>query len=137
MIGQTTVPGLTTASLLGSLHTSSRPAGPAANLRIYYEALHGDQLGRARTEKYIPHIKLGLAHFPQELTVVPKAWGRTMGPVVYESEYESGGRFAAWETGRDCERSTRNFWQRGRRFWVCVGEGGVYKTSRGGIVDTR
>ena len=42
-------------------------AGPAANLRIYYEALHGDQLGRAPTEKYIPHIKLGLAHFPQGL----------------------------------------------------------------------
>jgi hypothetical protein len=24
-------------------------------------------------------------------------WVHTMGPVVYQSEYESGGHFAAWE----------------------------------------
>ncbi|CAF9921119.1 hypothetical protein IMSHALPRED_005087 [Imshaugia aleurites] len=72
-------------------------AGVAANLRIYYEALHDTQFGRDRTEEWIPHVKLGLAHFPKELTVVPKSWGRTMGPVVYQSEYESGGHFAAWE----------------------------------------
>ena len=72
-------------------------AGVAANLRIYYEAHHDNQLGRDRTERWIPHVKLGLAYFPKELTVVPKTWGRTLGPVVYESEHESGGHFAAWE----------------------------------------
>ncbi|KAG8529906.1 uncharacterized protein KY384_005387 [Bacidia gigantensis] len=75
-------------------------AGPAANLRIYYEAspLHCDPAySRDVTEKYIPKVKLGLAHFPKELSVVPKTWGRTMGPVVYESEHLAGGHFAAWE----------------------------------------
>ena len=72
-------------------------AGPAASLRIYYEAQHDDVYGRARSQKYIPDVKLGLAYFPQELSVVPKTWGRTLGPVVFESEYERGGHFAAWE----------------------------------------
>lgn len=79
-----------------SIYWFSR-AGVAANLRIYYEARHDNQLGHDRTESWIPHVKLGLTYFPKELTVVPKSWGRTMGPVVYESENESGGHFAAWE----------------------------------------
>ncbi|SLM41072.1 microsomal epoxide hydrolase [Lasallia pustulata] len=72
-------------------------AGPAASLRIYYEAAHNHDLGRARTEKYISGVKLGLAFFPKELSVVPKAWARTLGDVVFESEYDRGGHFAAWE----------------------------------------
>lgn len=32
-----------------------------------------------------------------EISVVPKTWARTMGPVVFESEYEHGGHFAAHE----------------------------------------
>ncbi|KAL8786926.1 MAG: hypothetical protein Q9195_008005 [Heterodermia aff. obscurata] len=72
-------------------------AGPAASLRIYYEAAHDQEMGRARTEGWIGGVKLGVAHFARELSVVPKSWGRTMGPVVWESEWESGGHFAAWE----------------------------------------
>ncbi|KAL8721464.1 MAG: hypothetical protein Q9225_001876 [Loekoesia sp. 1 TL-2023] len=72
-------------------------AGPAASLRIYYEVTHSKDLNRERTEMYIPKVKLGLSHFPKELTVVPKTWGRTMGPVVFQSEKEKGGHFAAWE----------------------------------------
>ena len=72
-------------------------AGPAASLRIYYEAGHDRVLGRARTQGYIPGVKLGLAYFPKELNPGPKAWGRMLGPVVFESEYETGGHFAAWE----------------------------------------
>ena len=72
-------------------------AGPAASLRIYYEAAHDLKTGRTRTEQYIPHVKLGLAHFPKELSAVPKTWGRTMGRVVWESEHDKGGHFAAWE----------------------------------------
>lgn len=40
-------------------------AGPAASLRIYYEAAHDLKVGRLRTETYIPHVKLGLSHFPK------------------------------------------------------------------------
>ena len=72
-------------------------AGPAASVRIYYEATHSDSFPRARLSDWVPGVKLGLAHFPRELTPVPKVWGRTMGPVVFESEYGQGGHFAAWE----------------------------------------
>ncbi|KAI4209999.1 MAG: hypothetical protein LQ351_007106 [Letrouitia transgressa] len=72
-------------------------AGPAASLRIYYEASRDQKLGRERSETWIPRVKLGLTHFPKDLTVVPKSYGRTMGPVVFESEKERGGHFAAWE----------------------------------------
>lgn len=88
-------------------------AGVAANLRIYYEALHDTQFGRDRTEKWILHVKLGLAHFPKELTVVPKSWGRTMGPVVYESENESGGHFAAWEKPEAIVRDLQEMFGKG------------------------
>ena len=75
-------------------------AGPAANLRIYYEFQHVKRLGsgsRPRYDVWIPHVKLGLAYFPKEIVIPPKVFGRTLGPVVYESEYDSGGHFAAWE----------------------------------------
>ncbi|EKG19467.1 Epoxide hydrolase-like protein [Macrophomina phaseolina MS6] len=77
-------------------------AGPAASVRVYYEATHVSPKAdiiptRARTEKWVPKVKLGLAWFPKELTVPPKTWARTLGPVVYESESLRGGHFAAWE----------------------------------------
>lgn len=74
-------------------------AGPAASVRIYYEAVHGETPGTARDamSSWIPTVKLGMAYFPKELGVVPKTWGRTLGPVAYESEHASGGHFAAHE----------------------------------------
>lgn len=95
-------------------------AGPAANLRIYYEVSHDPQFGRDRTERYIPHVKLGLAHFPREITVVPKSWGRTMGPVVYESVNESGGHFAAWERPEAVARDLRAMFGKGGKAYGCV-----------------
>ena len=49
-------------------------AGPAASLRIYYESIHDGKFNRAKTEVYVPHVKLGLSYFPKELTVVPLTW---------------------------------------------------------------
>lgn len=72
-------------------------AGPAASLRIYYESAKDTSIGHKRPMQYIPHVKLGLARFPRELFVAPKTWGRTLGPVVYESFHDKGGHFAAWE----------------------------------------
>ncbi|KAF2189680.1 alpha/beta-hydrolase [Zopfia rhizophila CBS 207.26] len=65
-------------------------AGPNAHIRTYYEAVHNptDLIPRRdRTSKWIP----------KELSVVPRVWGKTLGPVVYESENKKGGHFAAWE----------------------------------------
>lgn len=77
-------------------------AGPAASARIYYETTHISPKAeivphKSRTEEWVPTVKLGLAYFPKELKVPPKTWGRTLGPVVYESESPRGGHFAAWE----------------------------------------
>lgn len=75
-------------------------AGPAASVRIYHEATHPDPVSGLKyqnLQKYIPGVKLGLAHFPREINIVPKTWGATLGPVCYQSEHERGGHFAAWE----------------------------------------
>ncbi|KAF2131488.1 alpha/beta-hydrolase [Dothidotthia symphoricarpi CBS 119687] len=75
-------------------------AGPNAHVRIYYEAQHNptEQVpNRDRASQWVDTVKLGLAHFPRELSCVPKIWGKTMGPVVYESDNDKGGHFAAWE----------------------------------------
>ena len=74
-------------------------AGPAASVRIYYEAQHPDHFDAVakKLRLWVPHVKLGLAHFPREINCVPRAWGETLGPVVLQSEHERGGHFAAWE----------------------------------------
>ena len=75
-------------------------AGPAANLRIYYEASHemgSFGVNRSRTWQWIGGVKLGLSYFPKELVVMPKTYGRTLGPVVYENDHKHGGHFAATE----------------------------------------
>ncbi|ORY13760.1 Alpha/Beta hydrolase protein [Clohesyomyces aquaticus] len=75
-------------------------AGKNAHIRIYYELGHNPTElipTRERMSEWIGEVKLGLAHFPREITTVPRIWGRTLGPVVYESDNEKGGHFAAWE----------------------------------------
>ncbi|KIX04125.1 uncharacterized protein Z518_07678 [Rhinocladiella mackenziei CBS 650.93] len=78
-------------------------AGPAANLRIYYEATHewdnpATRITRDRTREYIGGgVKLGLTHAPKELRVLPSSWTRTQGDVVFERSHDSGGHFFAWE----------------------------------------
>jgi len=70
-------------------------AGPAASARIYYESRHQSVMDILKS--YIPHVKLGLSYFPKDLSVPPRAWGRTRGPVVFEKVHEDGGHFAAHE----------------------------------------
>lgn len=72
-------------------------AGPAASCRIYYESKHASEYGYSALRTYIPDVKLGLSYFPKDLTVPPKSWGKTLGPVVFESVHEDGGHFAAHE----------------------------------------
>lgn len=95
-------------------------AGPAAACRIYYEMIHdkygnyvpSDSLGRdfqgavagkpKVTRKWLKRdqgtgVKIGQSHFPGDIHVLPSAWTRTIGNVVFEKEHESGGHFAAYE----------------------------------------
>lgn len=101
-------------------------AGPAANARIYFEAFHpslGDKtITRQMLTTWTPGVKLGFAHFPKELTVLPLTWCRTLGPVVYESKHDRGGHFAAWERPDVIVGDLRNMFGKG---------GGAYGVVKG------
>ena len=89
-------------------------AGPGASLRIYYEASRPNQTyGRNRTELWIPTVKLGVSHFPKDITVVPKAFAKTMGPLVFEAEKERGGHFAAHECPEELAADLRSMFGKG------------------------
>lgn len=72
-------------------------AGPIGGTRLYYEAMHDINARFKKMGQYVPNVKLGIARFPKELALLPKAAVPMLGPVVFQSEYESGGHFAAWE----------------------------------------
>jgi len=74
-------------------------AGPAANVRIYYESqnTHPHPREHPALFKYNPRVMLGLSYFPKDLLVHPKPYGRTLGPVIFEKVHTEGGHFAAYE----------------------------------------
>ena len=100
-------------------------AGPAANLRIYYERRHTEGFQHGIEMEYVPKVKLGLAFFPQELYPVPPAWGHTLGPVVYKSVHDKGGHFAATENPEIItEDLMKMFGKNGGAFGVVPGKNG-------------
>jgi len=74
-------------------------AGPAASSRIYFEyaTAHDPDLPQTFTNAWIPRVKYGITHMPKEIVDAPGLWASVIGDVVYESEAEFGGHFAAWE----------------------------------------
>lgn len=105
-----------------SIYAYSR-GGPAASLRIYYEAIHHETGGvsRDRTQQWIGKVKLGLLHAPKELTVVPFTWARTLGPVVYQSLQTRGGHFAAWEIPNELVADLRKMFGKGGPCYKVLG----------------
>ncbi|EEB90663.1 hypothetical protein MPER_11099 [Moniliophthora perniciosa FA553] len=77
-----------------SLYYFSR-AGPAASLRIYYEATKAGD--RTVPPKQKPTIPMGASYFPKELRRAPRPWNMNVGNLKFESEHSSGGHFAAHE----------------------------------------
>ncbi|EPQ54695.1 alpha/beta-hydrolase [Gloeophyllum trabeum ATCC 11539] len=76
-----------------SIYWFSR-AGPAASLRIYYEAHHaGDIFG----QPYVSAVPMGVSYFPAELFLAPISWMKATGQLVFTAHHESGGHFAAHE----------------------------------------
>ncbi|KAH9035724.1 alpha/beta-hydrolase [Lactarius pseudohatsudake] len=68
-------------------------AGPAASVRIYYElAFAGQVVSFPKTT-----VPVGLSYFPQDLVQFPRVWLRAQANIVFESEHEVGGHFAAYE----------------------------------------
>jgi hypothetical protein len=104
-------------------------AGPAASVRIYYEATHSHPGEIATLDKvwggWVPKVPLGLASFKGDIKVLPRTWGRMLGPVVFESQHEEGGHFAAWEVPDRLVRDLRGMFGRsGPCFGVVEGKDG-------------
>ncbi|KAI0098768.1 Alpha/Beta hydrolase protein [Nemania sp. FL0031] len=81
-------------------------AGPRAAVQLYYEVVHANNPLVQRSDVAVTSpdgllawqdVKVGLAHFPQDVLCLPGYWGHGMGNVVYEKYHEKGGHFAAWE----------------------------------------
>jgi hypothetical protein len=71
-------------------------AGPAATQKIFYENEHRHPSVFPACQVYMD-VPLGISRFPKDLILLPKLWNHTLGPVVFESEHDRGGHFAAWE----------------------------------------
>ena len=61
---------------------------------------------------YLP-CPLGIANFPYELSIWPKLWHKTMGPVVHESTWDYGGHFSAWERPEAIVQDLREMFGKG------------------------
>ena len=109
-------------------------AGPAASVRIYYEMNHEGPPGHAertgrkerftgdRLRGYIPG-KYGVSSFPWDISVMPKAFIRASGDMVFERDHDKGGHFAAWELPEVLVEDVQEMYGKG---------GGAY-----GVVDGR
>lgn len=104
-------------------------AGPAANVRIYYEATHiwnksdpmflKEKITRERVGEYIPHVKIGYSHQPAELRPVPKTWVKKLGNVVFDRDSESGGHFFAFEKPEQLVKDLRYIQKEWRSLYCC------------------
>ncbi|PWI66482.1 hypothetical protein PCL_04895 [Purpureocillium lilacinum] len=72
-------------------------AGPAASVRIYYEAKHAGVEQTQKGFEYVPGVKLGVSIFPKDVLVPPLKWAEGLGPLVFGRMHERGGHFAAHE----------------------------------------
>ncbi|KAJ3578863.1 hypothetical protein NPX13_g1702 [Xylaria arbuscula] len=77
-------------------------AGPRAAHQLYYETVHApqDPSKNASTTAQLTEwqdVKVGLAHFPKDVLILPGWWAHVIGNVVLDKYHEKGGHFAAWE----------------------------------------
>ncbi|KAG7089120.1 hypothetical protein E1B28_010828 [Marasmius oreades] len=75
-----------------SIYWFSR-AGPAASLRIYYEAVQSGAFSGALPEMKVPY---GVSYFPKEVAAGPLSWLTNLN-VVFHEYHDKGGHFAAYE----------------------------------------
>lgn len=106
-------------------------AGPAASLRIYFEATHTfdapeTRVTRDRTREWIGGgVKLGLTHAPKDVRVLPSVWTRTQGNVVFERGHDKGGHFFAYECPDLLVEDVRDMFKKGGgAFHVVEGKSG-------------
>jgi hypothetical protein len=95
-------------------------AGPAATHCLYYNNEHRQPVAAFPAAQVYINVPLGIARFPKDLILLPKLWNHTMGPIVLESEYESGGHFAAWERPDALVKDLRIMFGAGGGAYGCV-----------------
>ena len=123
-------------------------AGPAASVRIYYEAAVNRDIDLPTTS-----LPFGVSYFPKEIMHIPRMlvrlvapsqldfqkcwlfllnlsrWTKTIGNVVFESEHESGGHFAAHEKPEALVGDLRKmFGKGGPAYGVVSGKNGYATT---------
>ncbi|KIW17951.1 hypothetical protein PV08_05146 [Exophiala spinifera] len=88
-------------------------AGPGASLRIYFEfnSARDPSLSEGYFSGWVPEVKYGVAHMPGEIVDAPSLWTQTLGDVIYESEAEYGGHFAAWENPEFIAEDVKNMFK--------------------------
>ncbi|KAI0829702.1 alpha/beta-hydrolase [Trametes gibbosa] len=94
-----------------SIYWFSR-AGPGANVRMYYELTGGNSHDLFEGTRWTS-VPLGFAWFPQEPVRFPRSWAYLLGKVVFESEHEAGGHFAAFEQPEALAGDLRKMFGRG------------------------
>ncbi|KAF8880403.1 Alpha/Beta hydrolase protein [Infundibulicybe gibba] len=88
-----------------SIYWFSR-SGPAASLRVYYEIL-GVEGERAFVPPTIPAIPAGYSYFPREIILAQDT------RLVFESQHDRGGHFAAYECPDELAGDLRKMFGRG------------------------
>ncbi|KAF4617281.1 hypothetical protein D9613_005860 [Agrocybe pediades] len=105
-----------------SIYWFSR-AGPGASVRLYYEVFKANP-DLLLTLKPIKTVPVGYSYFPKELIPFPRRWLKTP-TLVFESEHDSGGHFAAHEKPNELVGDLRRmFGKGGPAFGVVPGKTG-------------
>ncbi|KAI0629888.1 alpha/beta-hydrolase [Trametes polyzona] len=94
-----------------SIYWFSR-GGPGAPARIYYELTGGNSHDMFEGTSWTS-VPLGLAWFRHEPVRVPKSWAYLIGNIVFESEHEEGGHFAAFEKPESLAGDLRKMFGKG------------------------
>ncbi|KAJ5176240.1 Alpha/beta hydrolase fold-1 [Penicillium canariense] len=112
-----------------SIYFFSR-AGPAASIRIYYEAsakrpdstkTTGEPDGQIKNWITLdqvlaahapPNVRFAVAQFKEEIVMWPMAWYHAIGNVTKEKEFDRGGHFAAWEVPELLAGDLKEFFSR-------------------------
>ncbi|KAF1968232.1 alpha/beta-hydrolase [Bimuria novae-zelandiae CBS 107.79] len=102
-----------------SVYWFSTP-GPAASSRVFYEFENRKPKGAFPASQAYVEVPLGVARFANDTVLLPRLWNQTLGPVVFESEYQVGGHFAAWERPDAVAGDLRAMFGRGGPAFGCV-----------------
>ncbi|KAK7184978.1 hypothetical protein DPSP01_002804 [Paraphaeosphaeria sporulosa] len=102
-----------------SIYWFSTP-GPAASSRAFYEFEHRQPEGAFPASQAYIDVPLGVARFANDTVLLPRLWNKTLGPVIYESEYDVGGHFATWERPDAIAKDLITMFGKGGPAFACV-----------------